>query len=156
MSDYIFTQLRFVRANTLRDVVDINNKMSEIIPVGFNNNIKWNLGHIYFIQERFAFHFAKETLWLPEPFTELFRPGTKPGSDGQIEVELSEIIQLLEGQIDRIESTFKNRLKEKTEESYTTSKGLHLSTIEEFLSFCLYHEGMHYEKIKLLKKLITS
>ncbi|WP_078433672.1 DinB family protein [Metabacillus halosaccharovorans] len=156
MSDYIFTQLRFIRANTLRDVVNIDNKISEIIPVGSNNNIKWNLGHIYFIQERFAFHFAKENLLMPEQFTDSFRPGTKPRSDGKIEVEFSEIIQLLEGQVDRIESTFSNRLKEKTEESYTTSKGLHLSTIEEFLSFCLYHEGMHYEKIKVIKKLIRS
>ncbi|TSB47758.1 DinB family protein [Alkalicoccobacillus porphyridii] len=156
MSDYIFTQLRFIRANTLRDVVDVNDKMSEIIPVGSNNNIKWNLGHIYLIQERFAFYFTKENMLLPELFIESFRPGTKPHSKGKIEVGFSEIIQLLEGQVDRVESTFKNRLKEKTNESYTTSKGLHLSTVEEFLSFCLYHEGMHYEKVKVIKKLLTT
>ncbi|SEN93928.1 DinB superfamily protein [Amphibacillus marinus] len=155
MSDYLFTQLRFVRANTLRDVEDVTNKMSEIIPVGSNNNIKWNLGHIYFNHERFAFHFAKENLLMPESFAESFRPGTKPQSDGTIDVDFSEIIALLEGQIDRIESTFKGRLSETTVESYITSKGLHLATVEEFLSFCLYHEGMHYEKIKLLKELIT-
>ncbi|MGG1575004.1 DinB family protein [Fictibacillus sp. NRS-1165] len=155
MSSYLFDQLRFVRSNTLKLVDGLEDERSEIIPVPLNNHIKWNLGHIYFIHERNAFRFVKEKEdWvMPESFPSLFSPGTKPENGQKMPVELSEIVRLLENQIDRIESTFKDRLKEKTE-PYTTSMGLHLSSVEEFLSCCLYHEGMHLERINVIKKLI--
>ncbi|MGW6297332.1 DinB family protein [Peribacillus butanolivorans] len=46
MKNYIFKQLKFVRENTIRYVANMNDEKSLFIPVGFNNNIKWNLGHI--------------------------------------------------------------------------------------------------------------
>ncbi|RXZ01480.1 DinB family protein [Fictibacillus sp. S7] len=156
MSEYLFTQLRFVRGNTLKLVEGLSEEQSEIIPDGFNNNIKWNLGHIYNILERNAFYFAKEDWVMPEAFPSLFNPGTKPENGQRVTVSLSEITDLLENQIDRIEATFSGRLKEKTAEDYTTSQGLYMSTVEEFLSCNLYHEGMHLDRIKVLKKLNST
>lgn len=156
MENYIFKQLRFVRDNTIGHVAEMNDETSLSIPEGFNNNIKWNLGHIYVVQEKFAFHFTGEEMNLPDQFTELFSPGTKPSDWGEEVPPIHELILLLENQVCRIEKVLKFRIKEAVEQPYTTSTGLTLSTVEEFLSFCLYHEGMHFDAIKSIKRIIQS
>ncbi|WP_430150036.1 DinB family protein [Peribacillus frigoritolerans] len=73
---------------------------------------------------------------------------TKPTDWGEkVLPMISELIQSLEKQVDRIEQKLEFRLKEVIEKPFTTSKGLNLSTVEELLSFCLYHEGMHFATI---------
>ena len=153
MKPFIFTQLQFIRNQTLKELADVDDQSSEMIPEASNNHIKWNAGHICFIQEKLAFFHSGETIAIPQNFGDLFGPGTKPNPDVEYPA-MKEIIHLLENQLDRVEQTLSNRLHEQVSNPYTTSKGLHLSKVEEFLSFCLYHEGMHFEKIKMIKKLI--
>ncbi|MBU5441239.1 DinB family protein [Paenibacillus sp. MSJ-34] len=154
MKHYLFNQLRFVRNNTMRQAAEIGDEQSAIVPVGFNNNIKWNLGHIYVAQEKFAFILTGETSNMPDHYPGLFGPGTKPGDWDDGVPPMRELMQLLESQTDRIEQALEMRLKDQIEQPYTTSTGLTLSTVEELLSFCLYHEGMHFDAIKTMKRLI--
>ncbi|MFP3125659.1 DinB family protein [Ectobacillus funiculus] len=157
MKNYIFKQLRFVRESTINCVAEINDEASLFIPKGFNNNIKWNLGHIYVVQEKFAFYFIKEKMIMPNNFSELFTTGTKPTNwEDQTLPTISELIQLLENQTERIEQTLELRLKEVIEKPFTTSTGLTLSTVKELLSFCLYHEGMHFATIKSYERIIQN
>jgi hypothetical protein len=153
MGNFIIKQLRFVRDNTIRQVKEIDETSSLFIPEGFNNHIKWNLGHIFFVQEKFAFHFIGEKMEIPDSFPELFSPGTNPANWGEQVPSIKELIQLLESQVDRIEGVLENKMKVAVG-PYTTSTGLTLSTVEEFLSFCLYHEGMHFDAIKSIKRMI--
>lgn len=78
MTNFIINQLEFTRRQTLKYVKDINESMAEKIPTGLRNNIKWNLGHIYVIHEKFAFSLTNHQTTLPSKFNELFDPGTKP------------------------------------------------------------------------------
>ncbi|MGV3463853.1 MAG: DinB family protein [Heyndrickxia sp.] len=157
MNHYLFNQLYFVRNNTMNELADVTDALSEIIPSGFTNNIKWNVGHIFFIQEKFSFHFAGETMSISEEFSNLFCPGSKPEEGKENVPTIMELKEMLSKQVERVEKNFQHRLNEISPiGGYTTSKGLRLSSVEEFLSFCLYHEGMHFEKIKILKKLIQS
>lgn len=154
MGNYLFKQLKFVRDNTINHVKGINDEKSLYIPRGFNNNIKWNLGHIYVVQEKFAFSFIGEEIKIPDHFIELFSPGSKPEDWGEIVPSVDELIHLLENQTTRIEDVLEARFKDSVEQPYTTSKGLTLSTVEEFLSFCLYHEGMHFDAIKSIERVL--
>ena len=157
MENYLLKQLRFVRENTINSVAEMNDEASLLIPEGFNNNIKWNLGHIYVVQEKFAYSFIKEKMNMPKNFSELFTTGTSPTNWGnQALPTISELIQLLKNQIDRIEQALEFRLKEVIEKPFTTSTGLTLSTVEELLSFCLYHEGMHFATIKSYQRIIQN
>ena len=91
---------------------------------------------------------------MPNNFSDLFSTGTKPTDWGEkVLPTISELIQLLEEQVDRIEQTLEFRLKEVIEKPFTTSTGLTLSTVEELLSFCLYHEGMHFATINSFKRI---
>jgi uncharacterized damage-inducible protein DinB len=152
MNNYLFHQLRFVRDNTIKQVKELSEEETCTVPRGFNNNILWNLGHILLVHEKFAFALTNENMELPKHFAEMFAPGTKPENWGTEVPSLDEILLLLSKQIERIGQTLEHRLEEKLEKPYVTSSGLELSAVKECLSFCLYHEGMHFAAIKAIKQ----
>lgn len=154
MESYLFKQLSFVRHQTISHVDGINDDISHHIPEGFNNNIKWNLGHIYVVQENFAFGHLKDKMFIPRNFKNYFGPGTKPEYWDATVPDIYELIQLLKNQVIRVEATLENQLKKSFLKSYVTSTRMELTTLEEFLSFCLYHEGMHFDAIKSIKRTI--
>src|SRR5690554_7246764 len=78
MDHFVFKQLEFVRHLTIKAVEGTSEKTLDIIPEGFNNNLRWNLGHIYLVQEKLSFYFAGEPMQMPENFIRLFGKGTKP------------------------------------------------------------------------------
>lgn len=87
---------------------------------------------------------------------ELFSTGTKPIDWGdKALLTIQGQIQLLKNQIDRIEQNLEGRLDDVIV-PYTTSTGLTLSTLKELISFCLYHEGMHFDAIKSIKRMIQN
>ncbi|MBM7568860.1 DinB family protein [Paenibacillus sacheonensis] len=146
----LFKQLEFIRQLTIRAVEGRPESALNAVPNGFNNNVSWNLGHIYYVQERFAFHFAGEPMLLPDNFERMFASGTKP-ADWNGEAPSSEtLIKLLADQQVRIQRSLQDRLYEEVKAPYTTKNGLTLRTVHEFLSYTLYHEGMHYNAIGLL------
>jgi len=147
----VFQQLEFVRKVTIQAVTGISEETLDRIPEGFNNNVRWNLGHIYLVQEKFAFHFAGEPMQLPENFDRLFGRGTKPADWNEEPPTLELLLEMLAAQPARILESLHDRLDEQVE-PYTTGSGLTLSTIGEFINFTLYHEGMHFNSIKLLKR----
>ncbi|MGG4341196.1 DinB family protein [Paenibacillus lautus] len=148
MRAYLFEHLEFVRTQTLNLVRNAPDDIAEMIPSGMNNHVKWNVGHVLFTMERFAFGVNGETINLPEHYTELFRTGSKPREMSAPWPSMAELIELLEGQVQRIEDRYTTHLHDTVSSPYTTSKGLKLTRVEEFLSFCLYHEGMHFDKMK--------
>lgn len=152
MENFLFDQLNFCRLVTLHSVRDLNESEASVIPKGFNNNILWNLGHIYLVQEQFAFDFAQEPMEMPEGFAELFTMGTKPSDWTRQPPTLAELTELLKDQPNRIRERLKTRLDEEVANPFTMP-GLNLKTIGEFLTFNLYHEGIHVQAIRMLKKM---
>ncbi len=153
MKDYLFTQLDFVRRITLKAVDGIAEDVADTIHPGFRNNIRWNLGHIYLVQERFAFHLLGLPQANPDHYPDLFAMGTSPLNWIDEPPAMSEITRLLREQPERIHALLVHRLDEKLEKPYTTSSGLTLETVRELLNFSLYHEGMHFSCIKIYKAL---
>jgi uncharacterized damage-inducible protein DinB len=152
MSEYLFDQLKVVRNNTINAVKDLSESQLDKIPTGFNNNIRWNLGHVYLVQERFAFGFTEIPMQVPAGFNELFGKDTKP-SDWKIKPpSLTELIQLLEDQNNRLMDKLSTRLDDNLDKPWTMPSGLTLKTVREFLTFSMYHEGMHVQTIKILNR----
>jgi uncharacterized damage-inducible protein DinB len=151
MSHFIFTQLEFVRKNTLDAVEGISNDQAHIIPKGFKNNILWHLGHIYVVQEKFTFATLDLPMELSNEFNNFFAPGTTPSDWNSKPPTIGEITLLLQEQNGRIRNVLENRLNEKVNHPFTTKTGLKLETVAQFLSFNLYHEGVHVSAIKNFK-----
>ncbi|WP_129692030.1 DinB family protein [Gottfriedia acidiceleris] len=156
MEQFLFNQLAFVRNQTLNLLEGVTEEMADRIPDGFRNSIRWNLGHIYVVEERFAFQYLGLPQNLPEGFKEQFEYGTTPLNAHKFRVpSLKELEDLLKEQQVRIQETLVDLLEVKVDPSYTTSAGMTLETPKQFLTFILYHEGMHFSVIKLYKSLLS-
>ncbi|NOV03575.1 DinB family protein [Paenibacillus planticolens] len=157
MEHYLFKQLAFVRAQVLLAVEGITEETADRIPGGFRNSIRWQLGHIYVVMERYAFQYMGLPLRMPEGFKEQFEFKTSPlTTPADIAVpSLQELTALLREQPERIRSELSGRLQDSVT-PYTTSAGMKLESLEQFLSFNLYHEGMHFSVIKLYKVLLSK
>jgi hypothetical protein len=157
MEHFLFKQLAFVRGQTIKTMEGVTEEIADQIPEGFRNTIRWNLGHIYVVLERFAFQYMGLPQHLPKGFKEQFEYGTSP-SNKLVTIPvptLQELEILLKEQQERIREALAHRLQEKIVPPYTTSAGMTLETPEQFLSFNLYHEGMHLSVIKLYKSLLS-
>lgn len=154
MEQVIMNQLAFARNSTLKIVEDVNEVTADKIPTGFRNHIHWHLGHIYTVQERFAFHFSGLPMQLPSQFPELFASGTTPLNWTIAAPSVAELSSMLREQPQRIRTALEGRLNEKAVEPLTTKSGLTMETIGEFLNFTFYHEGMHTSVIKNYKTLL--
>lgn len=84
--------------------------------------------------------------------SDLFGRDTKPSEWKVQPPTLPDLIQLLEDQTSRIEEKLTNRLDEAVIKPFAMLSGLTLRTIGEFLAFSMYHEGMHVQTIKMLKR----
>lgn len=156
MNNFVIDQLKFVRLQTVEYVKGMNDSTSEIIPPGLKNNIKWNLGHMYVVHEKFAFQLTGQETRYPATFNTLFDPGTQP-SDWTIQPpSLSQIIDLLAEQIERVERVLADKMKEEITPSYKSSTGLTFTRVEQLLGFLIYHEAMHFATIKNMKSIIES
>ncbi|ANE48679.1 hypothetical protein SY83_02835 [Paenibacillus swuensis] len=157
MGNYLFEQLAFVRGQTLKFMQGVSEDEGNRIPEGFRNHIRWQLGHIYTVTERFAFYFAGLPMVLPDGFSEQFGNGTSPETPTNYPVPtLQELETLLQEQLHRIQTTLPERVHQTIDPPYVTSAGMRLGSIEEFLTFNLYHEGMHISMIKVYKKLVAG
>ncbi|MCK6078172.1 DinB family protein [Paenibacillus silvae] len=156
MSNFVADQLGFVRRQAVDYVRNINDPASELIPTGLKNNIKWNLGHMYVIHEKFAFQLTGEETKYPASFSKLFDSGTKPSDWTTVSPPLSQIIDLLIEQIERVESVLSSKLKEEINPHYKSSTGLYFTNVEQLLGFLIYHEAMHFATIKNIKSIIDS
>ncbi|MDD9268761.1 DinB family protein [Paenibacillus sp. GCM10023248] len=156
MEHFLFNQLDFVRSQVLKAVEGISEETADRIPDGFRNSIRWQLGHIYVVLERFAFQFTGRPTLVPEGFKEQFEFKTSPltAPPGLAVPTLQELTALLKEQPARIRQLAPYLQDEVP--PYTTSAGMKLESLEQFLSFNLYHEGMHFSVIKQYKVLLAQ
>jgi len=156
MSSYLFEQLAFIRSQTLKALEDVPEDVASAVPAGFRNSIHWQAGHIYVVQERFAFLLQGKEADIPTSFMTWFGPGTSPATWSERPPALTELTAMLRTQQERIPAAWRGRLHEGAPEPYTTSTGFTLSSTDAFLNFTMYHEGMHFQAIKMYKALLAS
>lgn len=68
MENMILKHMDVVRGITISILEKTTEEAADITPKGFNNNIRWNLGHIAFIQEKLVFGLAGEPMQTPESY----------------------------------------------------------------------------------------
>lgn len=151
MVPYVINQLKFVRQLNINLAKAVDQETSLVILEGHNNHILWNLGHIYVVLEKFTFGWLGEETNRLDEFLPYFGNGSDPKKWDRPMPSLNEWIDLLEDQMVRIERQLSTRTKETFKTPYVTSSGFQLDTLEELMSFALYHEGMHLGIMKSMK-----
>ncbi|GAA5024025.1 hypothetical protein GCM10011506_07290 [Marivirga lumbricoides] len=122
------------------------------IPVGFNNNLIWNIGHIIVAQQALVYKGSNLEGYIPEKLFGLYKPGTKPtGQTTQTEVD--ELKELLISLIDQTIQDFRNDTFETFNERMTGT-GFHLSSLADAFEFNNYHEGLHLGYMMSIRKFV--
>lgn len=149
--DILFNQLKSYREYVLFLLEDISESSADIIPIGFNNNVRWNAGHIYLDQFLWIEFLTKEKTQVPDEFRTWFGYGTSPLNFTKETPSLEELKKLLKSQPDQIKELYGHRLEE---EFPATEMGMF--TIEQVLIRTIFHEGMHLQTIIDIKKLLKQ
>lgn len=147
--EVLFNQLESYRKETLGLVEMITEEQADFIPEGFNNNIRWNMGHIYLDQFLWLQHLTKEPAPIPSGYNELFGFGTKPTTWMSQVPSLDELKKHLADQPKLIRELYSDRLDEVFP---TTEDGIH--TIPQVLVRTIFHEGLHIGAILAIRKFI--
>ncbi len=149
--DVLFEQLNTYRSELLKMVEDVTEEEAEIIPRGFNNNIRWNLGHVVLDQYLWIRVLTKEDMPISMTFNQWFGYGTDPSHFTDETPSLAELISFLREQPRLIEQKYRERLEE---EFPPTDMGMH--TIEQVLVRTIFHEGLHMGAIIAIKRQIKE
>lgn len=151
---FIWNQYDLIRGMTVAMLASIDEETADIIPENFNNNIRWNLGHILLCQDFLLF--GPEGVQLPPAYGALFAPATKPANwQGDIP-SLETLSAQLKEQSARIKEALQDRLNEPLPQPFQLGDKGTIYTYGEMLTFTLFHEGMHMGCISGLRKGIAA
>lgn len=136
---------KFLQHNTLEQL--------NMIPAGFNNNLIWNIGHVIAVQQRLVYGLSGLQMNISDEFFQKYKPGTIPENDEPVEtVELFK--ELLSSSIDQTIADFEaGEFNDYTE--YTTSKGFHLASTADAITFNNYHEALHLGTMVSILKFVN-
>lgn len=121
------------------------------IPEGFNNNIWWNIAHTVVTQQVLVYKFSGLPMMVNNDMVAKYMKGTFPTGTPSPE-EIATVKELLFSTVKQTEKDYSNGVF-KTFSSYTTSAKFQLDSVEDAITFNVYHEALHIGAIiALLKK----
>lgn len=125
------------------------------IPVGYNNNIIWNIGHVLVTTQILSYKLSGLPMNVSEGMVAKYQKGSKPeGSVSQAEVD--EIKELLKSTLNTLESDYKKGVFNSFQEYTVSTTGNTLTSIDEALEFALFHEGLHLGYIMSLIRAVKN
>ncbi len=123
-------------------------------PEGFNNNIRWQAGHIFvtmekFVQQSFPSYEPVHPEWMV-----LFDDGSSPALwEGAVPTG-EELLAILREQLKWIIPFLEGKLDEKMAEPLVIGDDIMtIDTVEGIVQFLAWHEGTHAGAIDALNKL---
>jgi uncharacterized damage-inducible protein DinB len=149
-------QLNFARIYTQGRLQNLKNEQWDIQPEGFNNTIRWNVGHVFttmetFLQRVVSSYEPVHSEWIP-----LFKGGTKP-EDWTVEPPTNEELLLaLAEQPARAIEVLSGKLDQQLPEVMQIGKIHEMATVEAVIQFAIWHEGIHAGIIFALNKMTAS
>ncbi|WP_391209534.1 DinB family protein [Psychrobacillus sp. L4] len=156
MEQTIFHHMETVRRITEQSILKTPEEIVDIVPKGFNNNIRWNFGHIAYIQEYLVYGVLDQKINLPVEYREFFRAGTKPTDWKETPPSLADIYSVLFEQKIRIQQSLQGNLHKKLPKPFTNHFGITFHTLGETFLFSFYHEALHLETINRIYQSIIA
>lgn len=148
METYMEAHLDTVRKLTLTVLDQTPEEFADHIPHGYRNSIRWNFGHIVYIQEKLAYEVNGDDNHLPSIYERLFAAGTSPADWNEVPPTLAEIKSQMLAQSERIKASHQGDLNTPLTQPFTNKFGITFDTKGGCLLFSFFHEGMHLDTIR--------
>ncbi len=120
------------------------------IPLGLNNNLIWNIGHIVVAQQSLIYRLSNLEMYITEDLFDLYKPGSRPIQNSTQE-EVNALKDLLLLLVEKTKTDFNAGRFVKFNERMTGT-GFLLTTLQDAFEFNNYHEGMHLGMMMSLRK----
>ncbi|WP_155591069.1 DinB family protein [Lysinibacillus cavernae] len=147
----IFQQLEAYRSELLQVLEHVSEERANIIPIGFYNNIRWNMGHLYLDQYLWIEALTKEKHVELDAFMKWFGFGTSPKHFDEETPTFEELKKYLAQQPAQLKEHYGHRLVE----DFTPIE-MGMQTIEQVLFRTIFHEGMHLQAILTIHRLLNE
>ena len=134
----------------LKTIIETNS-LEELnkIPLGFNNNIIWNIAHTIAVQQALVYKLSGLTPHISEELISKYNKGTKPERD-LTQDEVDDIKELLFQTIEKTKIDYENEVFQNYHE-YTVMTKNTITNVKEAIDFNNFHEGIHLGYILALK-----
>ena len=147
-----FDILRKARELVLKELDGLSLAQMHEIPGGFKNHIAWNAAHLVVTQQLIHYGLSGLPMSVSEELIATHRKGTVPTKVFTKE-EFDKVKQLLVSLPEKLIEDYNSGLFTQYQ-TYPTSTGYVLTSIENAIPFNNIHEGMHYGIIRSIKKLV--
>jgi hypothetical protein len=142
MANSIITSGNVLHQIVIGQLQGVSEDQFDIQAKGFNNTIRWNVGHmVYWMDKYSALSFFLPPS-IPIHYESLFGSGTKPSEWTITPPSKEELIELLMAQLSRISELRPDMLDKKLQSPYIMGPFQFISSGELF-NFSLMHEAMH-------------
>ncbi|WP_159888563.1 DinB family protein [Paenibacillus puerhi] len=155
MSEMIINTAKIARQVVLQQVQVIPEELLDVQPAGFNNTIRWNVGHIIYWMEKYSTLSFGSPSAIPDSYGTLFNSGTKPSDWTFAPPSQKELIEMLTAQLSRLSELTPEILGEKLSTPYAMGP-FQFSTAGELINFALIHEAIHLGTISSQLKVLLS
>lgn len=142
-------QFDLTRGALVKFMQTLDTETADKQPEGFNNTIRWHIGHVLSTAE--AFMFGREFKHLPSEYPSLFGFGTRPSEWKTEGPSLEVLMSQLQEQAQRIKAIPAEAFEQKLPEPF-----LGLETVGELYGMMLYHEADHIGQMKAMKRIVEA
>jgi len=146
-------QFQMARNAFLDFVKDLDEKTADIQATYFNNTLRWHAGHVVTVAETLLFGYPNQTDHVPENYNDLFATGTKPADWNTPAPSLTEIVNQLEAQKERMENVSDEYLQKDLD--FTLPFG-NFKTYGDIYKMLIQHEVEHLGKMKAMKQVVEK
>lgn len=122
------------------------------IPVGFNNNLIWNIAHIVVVQQMLVYNLSGLSMMVSAEMIDKYKRGTKPEADVTL-TEIEALKTLLRETIAKTQRDYTDGVFS-TYQPFTTMTGFQIHSVEDAINFNNYHEGVHTGAMMAIRKFI--
>ena len=123
-------------------------------PVGFSNNIAWNLGHIIAVQQGMVYWLSGLDGFVSAEFKDRYWPNTSP-ADWSSSPDVDELKSMLMSHTERVLADYgAGKFEGITYQSRTSGSGIYMDNLQDTFHYNNYHEGLHLGAIQAIKEFV--
>lgn len=149
-----FLLTRKSRENYLKILDSFTSDHLNTVPIGFNNNIIWNIAHVVATYEILCYKLNNIPMHLDALFVDEYKKGTHPQKMVD-DTFIQSLKKTMMEQLDWIENDYKNGVFPiQVPKPYMTSFNFELKSIEDIVAFNNVHESLHMGIVMSLRKFI--
>ncbi|AVV58328.1 hypothetical protein PVOR_17829 [Paenibacillus vortex V453] len=154
MSGMIISTAKIVRQVVLQQVQTIPEELFDIQAAGFNNTIRWNVGHIIYWMDQYSILSLGFPSVIPDSYVTLFSSGTKPSDWTSAPPSKEELVEMLKAQLSRLSELTPELLEKELSTPYAFGP-FEFNTAGELFNFALIHESIHLGTISSQLKVVS-